>query len=1571
MQGCSVKNKKGLLKKLFLLIPLFCFNLFAEDIYWENPKVVSSDEIAFPTTIHQNNKAFVFWQEIDSKNSQIWLSARVYENDVSFYENKRFAGPFEYHGEVPDIYSVTNNKKGSIVVAMRSNQKGIVTYRTDDDAKTFTESFVPQSDEFLAPRVYYSALGKYIVFLSLNKDNAFFIYTSESVDGINWQPLKEFAPSSSFRNPFVPFLLNTGFNDIVVFQAQYSSSVINRLSYQLFSTVSSDGGITWSEPKLITDQNSIIDSERNFALFQNQRPYLYRFNNKNYIAWERTENISASIFISEITQNGLTPRTISRLTEDGNASRPVIFDYKNKVNVTWFDTSSGKESISVAVEEGTSYWENTTLVQNNYNNLFPQPVILNSEKNGQYLGFIWQRISQNKKNNLCILLPDTSVNLPKLNPISYKKNKRSTAKKVQIQIEFPSDPSGISGFSYTWAKDNTEIPAKKVMGFAKDRKLTLLAEEDGIYTLNVSVADRAGNWSNVASIDYHRDLTPPNKPNIIIPQKDKYGLLSSNTFRLNWEKPEDEDVAGYNYELEYLGSVPSNMAVTKTHPLKLKDEVVLAKVDELTQKYISKAEKNYKFKSNIATRNLRTPYFNNRRNGVYLFSVVAIDEVGNVSDSSSVLLILNKYNPQTYISSAYQTSSDIGELELVINGGGFTYDGTISEIYIDKDGKAPYDLKLYRKDGDFKVVSNTKISNIKIGTSLDEGSYKMCLLHPDRGLHVSDKIVEISQSGTVKIQAEYVYKPRYSIVNPSSAKQISIYLIIVGIISVLIILAIIFTIVSMILNAKENARIEKELRSIVKGETFMKEKLARGQKRRKSLKGKLIFFTVILVILTVLFVSLQNGKKMLTTQEQTLLEGLQARVDVLMESISNGVENFMPTENILELSGLPAQVVAMNEAKYVTILGRKLGDNNTGLKYVWASNDAQIDSKIATNRLVYGESEITDSDLLMIAEKYSSIPKTSLQTANEISKNISNLSSQISSLATKKDEESLTRRNELSEVVLKLRTEIRNELDKFVLQNRASFPYFDNTKLDLNNTDYIFTSPVLYRQGNSEEYIHAVIVMEISTEQLVKQIQDEIKKLITSSLIVAVLAVLIGIFGAIFVASIIVSPIKKLEKHLVKIGETRNKTDLLKDNMKIVIKSNDEIGSLGNAVNKMTHDIGIAAQEEDLQNDGKAVQQAFIPLEKGEGNKKESIAKLKEDKIEFFGYYEGASAVSGDYFDYHKLDNSWYLVIKCDASGHGVPAAIVMTIVATLFRQYYTKWTFKRNGTNVNHLISQINILVESLGLRGKFAAMIVCLYNVDTGELFMSNAGDNIVHIYDSQTKKMKQLTLDNMPAAGVFATDMIAMRGGYKIEKTVLNHGDILYLYTDGIEESNRKLRNPDFSVQQIEKEQNAPGGSKKSAEKEDAKEELGPERVAQIIECVINKKKFVLTKEQNPISNEVLEFDFTKCDGTIDETILALASVEKVFRMVKMPNASLLDTIQVDKKIDSFLSKYFNLYDTYCIKEEQIIETKKTKRNKNNEKKEENSKQIQDGYYTEYAYLFEDEQADDLTMLALKRI
>ena len=60
---------------------------------------------------------------------------------------------------------------------------------------------------------------------------------------------------------------------------------------------------------------------------------------------------------------------------------------------------------------------------------------------------------------------------------------------------------------------------------------------------------------------------------------------------------------------------------------------------------------------------------------------------------------------------------------------------------------------------------------------------------------------------------------------------------------------------------------------------------------------------------------------MIQNQEQTLATGLQDRVNVLLESISSGVKAYMPSQNVLELSFLPSQTSAINEANYATILG--------------------------------------------------------------------------------------------------------------------------------------------------------------------------------------------------------------------------------------------------------------------------------------------------------------------------------------------------------------------------------------------------------------------------------------------------------------------------------------------------------------------------------------------------------------------------------------------------------------------------------------------------------------------------
>ena len=731
------------------------------------------------------------------------------------------------------------------------------------------------------------------------------------------------------------------------------------------------------------------------------------------------------------------------------------------------------------------------------------------------------------------------------------------------------------------------------------------------------------------------------------------------------------------------------------------------------------------------------------------------------------------------------------------------------------------------------------------------------------------------------------------------------------------------------------------------------KKLGKTFRRLPSLKKKLIAFAFSLVIAVVIAVTLENGYKVIRLQEQTMAAGLQNRTEVLLESLHSGVKNFFPANNLLELSALPAQKDAMSEVKYVTIIGQQLdSDSAENLNYIWATNDPDINEKTESYSLIYGESEIKEQIILDVTGKLKTLDSQINNEVRELSDKIDSLSKDAETLYASVLPEDTEEAERLSDVIVELRNQLDSKLAEYSKAAAGSFPQFDTENLDRTNTNYIFYRPVMYRKGNSGNYIHSVIYLELSTQSLIDSLNAEIRKIIYFSLLVAVAAVIFGIMGAYIFASLIVRPIKKLESHVIMIGQTKNKINLKgKD---VVIKSHDEVGRLGDAVNNMTHELVANAEEEALAMDGKAVQKAFLPLVALGANNKNTFAEYKDNELECFGYYEGESGVSGDYFDYKRLDDTWFCIIKCDVSGHGIPAAIIMTVVATIFRRYFEKWSFAKNGTQLNKLVEQINDFIEGLGLRGKFATLIICLLNVKNGELYMCNAGDNLVHIYDSATHTLKLLTLASAPTAGVFTSDLVAMRGGFKVEKTVLNRGDILYLYTDGIEESTRRIREVDYSVRQneVEVKKMNPKTHEEEIEikLEDAKEEFGPERIKQVIEAVYNKRKFTLTKIDNPASGEVLDFDFTKCEGTVSESILALASLEKVFRLYKSDKVTQTDYIRIDKKIDEFLSKYFNMYDYYAAH------------------KAEDSAGVN---YVDYDQMLEDEQSDDLTLLAIKRV
>jgi hypothetical protein len=337
---------------------------------------------------------------------------------------------------------------------------------------------------------------------------------------------------------------------------------------------------------------------------------------------------------------------------------------------------------------------------------------------------------------------------------------------------------------------------------------------------------------------------------------------------------------------------------------------------------------------------------------------------------------------------------------------------------------------------------------------------------------------------------------------------------------------------------------------------------------------------------------------------------------------------------------------------------------------------------------------------------------------------------------------------------------------------------------------------------------------------------------------------------------------------------------------------------------------------------GREIQKKFLPLESDKNGNKLNFGGKETKNASFFGYYQEAEGLSGDYFDYQDIDGRRYAIIKCDVAGKGIPAALIMVQVATIFLNYF------RVGDPAHQMekvVYRINAFIEKLGFRGRFAAFAFCIFDTATGDLHFCNAGDNIIHIFDSSEGRVKKIILPETPAAGALPNDMVESKGGYRVQTLSLDHGDILLLYTDGIEDARRKYRNTGHEHG-----------------------EMGTGWVHKVINTVMNRGVYTASKRHNSKEHE-LQFDFSGCQGGVDEVVTALIAVEKMFRCHHNPKAGRNDWAMIDKKVDTFLRAHFVQYRNYCINVYECPEN---------------------DAYLYYTCLQEDEQYDDLAVLGIKR-
>ncbi|MBQ6763083.1 MAG: SpoIIE family protein phosphatase [Bacteroidales bacterium] len=159
--------------------------------------------------------------------------------------------------------------------------------------------------------------------------------------------------------------------------------------------------------------------------------------------------------------------------------------------------------------------------------------------------------------------------------------------------------------------------------------------------------------------------------------------------------------------------------------------------------------------------------------------------------------------------------------------------------------------------------------------------------------------------------------------------------------------------------------------------------------------------------------------------------------------------------------------------------------------------------------------------------------------------------------------------------------------------------------------------------------------------------------------------------------------------------------------------------------------------------------------------------------LDIFGSVAPAKAVGGDLFDFRIRNEKLYFCIG-DVSGKGVPAAMVMTVISSMFQ------TLSDSEDSPLRIMTAINASASARNENLMFVTLFVGSLDLSTGVLQYTNAGHNApVVITDG---KPSFLPVDANIPVGIMAD------WTYSQQETALSPGTALFLYTDGLTEATR---------------------------------------------------------------------------------------------------------------------------------------------------------------------------------------
>jgi serine phosphatase RsbU (regulator of sigma subunit)/predicted ester cyclase len=152
-------------------------------------------------------------------------------------------------------------------------------------------------------------------------------------------------------------------------------------------------------------------------------------------------------------------------------------------------------------------------------------------------------------------------------------------------------------------------------------------------------------------------------------------------------------------------------------------------------------------------------------------------------------------------------------------------------------------------------------------------------------------------------------------------------------------------------------------------------------------------------------------------------------------------------------------------------------------------------------------------------------------------------------------------------------------------------------------------------------------------------------------------------------------------------------------------------------------------------------------------------------------YYQSAREVGGDFYDFHLLSEGRLGVVVGDATGKGVPAALVMSSTRSMLR------ALARASNSPGEVLEQVNDLLVSDIPPNMFVTCFYTILDPESGRLRYANAGHDLPYLHrngEAEELRARGMPLGLMPGMG------------YEEKEIELDVGEGVFFYSDGLVEA-----------------------------------------------------------------------------------------------------------------------------------------------------------------------------------------